>query len=119
MKIYSKNAFTLIEIMIVVVIIGLIFAIGLPNYFKMVTTSKKNVCINNLKQIDMAVSQWAIDNNIPIGAVPSEEQENTVYTYIKGQRPVCPEAGTYTIYQVGIKPQVRCSREDAGHKLPD
>ncbi len=121
MEIYSpKKGFTLVEIMIVVVIIALIFAIALPNYFKAGLTAKRNVCITNLKQIDTAISGWAIDNDIPEGAAPDQGQEEGIYSYIKGPKPKCPSGGVYTIYQVGVKPQVRCSKEAAeDHKLPD
>ncbi|MFA6079061.1 MAG: prepilin-type N-terminal cleavage/methylation domain-containing protein [Candidatus Omnitrophota bacterium] len=121
MEIYrSKNGFTLVEIMIVVVIIGLLFAIAVPNYFKAGVTSKRNVCITNLKQIDTAISGWAIDNEVPAGTAPDQGQEDGIYSYIKGPKPVCPSGGTYTIYLVGVKPQVRCSHEASeDHKLPD
>ena len=56
----NKSGFTLVEIMIVVAIIGLLAAIAIPNFIKARTTSQKNACINNLKQIDGAIQQWAL-----------------------------------------------------------
>lgn len=119
MKFYSKEGYTLVEIMIVVTIIVVIFAIAFPNYIKSGRISAKNVCINNLKQIDSAVEQWALENNIRPGLIPDAAQEEEIYAYIQGDRPICPSKGTYTFGEVGSKPQVRCSREDEGHKLPD
>jgi prepilin-type N-terminal cleavage/methylation domain-containing protein len=56
-----KQGFTLVEIMIVVAIIGLLAAIAIPSFMKARTTSQMNACINNLKQIDAAKDQWAME----------------------------------------------------------
>lgn len=71
-----------------------------------------NTCINNLRQIDAAKQQWALENDKTADAVPSAQDllpylSNLVF-------PVCPSGGTYTINAVGGPPT--CSVP--GHVLP-
>ena len=54
--------------MIVVAIIGLLAAIAIPNFIRARTTSQMNGCINNLRQIDGAIQQYALENNIGAGS---------------------------------------------------
>ena len=66
-----KSGFTLVEIMIVVAIIGLLAAIAIPNFIRARTTSQKNACINNLRQIDGAKHQWALESGGTGSATPT------------------------------------------------
>src|SRR5437899_11608609 len=66
----SKSGFTLVEIMIVVAIIGLLAAIAIPNFVRARTTAQMNACINNLRQIDSAKQQWALETRQATNALP-------------------------------------------------
>ena len=87
MKIQSKKngAFTLVEIMIVVAIIGLLAAIAIPNFVKARTTAQKNSCIANLKQIDGAVQQWALENK-KVATDTYSLTSTDITAYMKGSR---------------------------------
>ena len=68
----NKSGFTLVEIMIVVAIIGLLAAIAIPNFVRARQTSQTNACINNLRQLDGAKQQWALENGKTQADTPVE-----------------------------------------------
>ena len=100
--------------MIVVAIIGLLAAIAIPNFVKARQTAQKNACINNLRMIDGAKEQWALENRATTGGAVTEDGATGVNSYIKGNaRPVCPAGGSYTYGAIGENPTCTV----AGHTL--
>jgi prepilin-type N-terminal cleavage/methylation domain-containing protein len=97
----TKAGFTLVEIMIVVAIIGLLAAIAIPNFVKARTTAQSNACINNLRQIDGAKEQWALETRAAPGATV---EEGDVEDYIKNGMPTCPARGEYTVGDLDVDP---------------
>ena len=111
-----KGAFTLVEIMIVVAIIGMLAAIAIPNFVKARVTAQQTGCINNLRQLDGALNTYALEAHL--GADAALTDLNVLKPYIKldsnGDIPHCPAGGTYSITTVSNSPT--CSV--AGHRLP-
>ena len=108
----KSKGFTLVEIMIVVLIIGILLAIAVPNFIQARNTSRTRTCIANLRQIEAAKEQWAMETNQASTATPV--QGDLMPTYMKSL-PACPAAGAYTIARVDANPT--CSVGGA-HTLP-
>ena len=99
-----------------ILFIPLMMAIAIPNFVKARDMAQTNMCINNLRQIDGAKNEWALENDKKAGTPVTEAD---IKQYIKldanGNLPKCPAGGTYTIGKVGEPPT--CSVP--GHKLPE
>jgi TolA-binding protein len=61
-----------------------------------------NVCINNLRQMDGAKEQWALQNNKPAYTLVSV-RDITPYLH-SNNLPACPLGGAYTLNAVGVAP---------------
>jgi prepilin-type N-terminal cleavage/methylation domain-containing protein len=124
LKINRKGGFTLVEIMIVVAIIGLLAAIAIPNFIKARATSQSNACINNLRQIDAANQQWALEHSKQSTDVAANADlapylgrgTGTAINVAGGQVAGsinCPASGTYSL-PAAVSAEPACSLAVAG-----
>ena len=77
----SRNGFTIVELMIVVAVIGLLLALAIPNFVKSRDAAQLNSVYNNLRMIETAKDQWAIENKKGTGE-PTDLP--TLSDYLKG-----------------------------------
>ena len=97
-----------------VAVSGALAAIAIPNFVKPHSTAQLNGCINNLRQIDAAKNQWALEKNKKSEDVPTEDDIKPYIKLINGDLPKCLQGGSYTIGPVSEPP--KCSVP--GHALP-
>jgi prepilin-type N-terminal cleavage/methylation domain-containing protein len=96
---HSKSAFTLVEIMIVVAIIGLLAALAIPGFVKARKQSQGRRAINDARMIDAAVDQWALEKGKSDGDTVNTTE---AATYLKGAWPTTdPLGNAYTVGTVG------------------
>lgn len=102
----SKAAFTLVEIMIVVAIIGLLAALAIPGFVKARKQSQGRRIINDARQMDAAIDQWALETGQTDGATIVT---TSAATYLKSAWTTADLLGNnYTIGTVGTN-QVKIS----------
>lgn len=119
MKTSKKNlvsGFTLVEIMIVVAIIALLAAIAVPNFLRSRKRSQATRILEDLRVLDAALSQYAIDTNKTGSAAATFAD---LKTYIKTGTPLYVSSGSDmfgnsygTAFAVDTIPQVSTTTYD-------
>ncbi len=91
---------------------GMMAAIAIPSFVKARKTAKQAACMNNLRMLDAAKEQWALEQAKGDG---DEVDLTGVGAFIPGgTMPTCPEGGVYELNPIGSAPT--CSVP--GHALP-
>jgi prepilin-type N-terminal cleavage/methylation domain-containing protein len=101
-----RNAFSMVEIMIVVLITGILLNIATPGLLHAREEARAKACIKNLKNIDSAKEQFAMMNGTAQGSyTPLATDLYGTGKYMRSQ-PSCPTAGLtgYTINPIGTAP---------------
>ena len=93
-----------VSIGLMIVLIPLYAAIAIPSFVKARDMSQQNACVNNMRMLDAAKEQVAMEEGLYEGATVTEDQ---ISAYIKSgyQGLTCPKAGEYTLNPVGVSPE--------------
>ena len=88
----------------IVAIVGLLAAIAIPSFVKARETSMRNACINNMRMVDAAKEQAALQQHHKDGDTISEQE---LAPFLKNGLTglVCPNGGHYTSNAVGKDPE--------------
>lgn len=106
----TKRAFTLIELLVVIAIIALLAAILLPVFARARENARKTSCINNVKQIGLAILQYAQDNDETLPPVAYEDDAGDdvqwpalIAPYLKSAQAVrCPSDSRSKVVSYGL-----------------
>jgi type II secretory pathway pseudopilin PulG len=80
----KRQAFTLVEIMIIVALIGLLAVLAIPSFIKARKQSQANRVVNDARIIDAAINAWALEtgradgNNVDLAAAASYTKTGTI-----------------------------------------
>ena len=115
----SHAGFSVLEVLIVLAVVVLLAAIVIPNFVKARAQSATNPCINNLRQIDAAANQFALDRGLKTGTPIRFPDDLTPYIKLNsaGKIPPCPNGGVYHISKVGETPTCSMSTLTPAHVL--
>ena len=86
----GEKGFSLVELMVVVVIIGVLVAIAIPVYNRTTDKAEKGACHANQRMIEGAASQHAMNTGKSIVDI------DELVEYFNDGTPTCPSGGTYT-----------------------
>lgn len=102
-KTWNSSGFTILEVMIVVGLVGLLAVLAVPSALKSRSTASQQICLSNLRQIESAKEQWAVEYKKSATDTPSDSELFGRDKYIRF-KPRCPEGGAYTLNPNELKP---------------
>ncbi len=99
----QEQGFTLVEIMVVLLIIGVLVTLALPSWMGARARAQARTCVANLRQIQQAKEAYALVTRARNGTPVS--MNDLVPTYLQ-EEPRCPAAGgaPYTVGAIGSPP---------------
>ena len=115
-------SFDLMDVIVTVLVIVVLALMGAGIFVnkRIHATSSTNPCINNLRQIDNAANQFALEHDLKTGAPIHFPGDLTPFLKLNsaGKIPPCPAGGIYHLTKVGETPTCSMSTLTPAHVLP-
>lgn len=110
-RVKNQKGFSLIELIMVIVIMGILAAVAIPKFVDLSANAKTSACKANQSAIESAAAiKYAENAAAGNAAYPAENELGALFP--SGQTPTCPAGGTYTYTQANGS--VTCSVQ--GHQ---
>jgi type IV pilus assembly protein PilA len=111
----NRRGFTLVELLVAVLILGILMAVALPLYLSAAADSQKKTCRTNMQTISGAVQSYRVQHRtIALATVAALSVNPTNFPDLKGT-PQCPDSGAYSLSVGTSGIQVSCSVAAHGH----
>lgn len=122
-RLKNQRGFTLVELMVVVVIIGILVGIAVPSYKKVTGTAEGKACAANQRTIEGALQLYRLDNEGQLPADDGETNDSDFQKFLKGEQigdddaepekyfsetPKCPTGGRYSLEDESVT----CSKHE-------
>jgi len=113
----NKKGFTLVELMIVVVILGILVAIAVPIYSVVTKNAEKKTCFSNMRMITSTCIQYYMEHESYDGLIPAAGTDDFnsltfpqeyLDKFDQGGVPECPAGGNYKVVIVEDSVKVTC-----------
>lgn len=95
--------------MIVVLVIGILISIAVPNWTRARESARTKACVSNLTKVENAKEQYAMESRSPAGEEVA--WANLVPDYIR-EEPQCPAGGSYSIEPIGTNADCNIDKHD-------
>src|ERR1017187_2978658 len=85
-----------------IALVGILVVVVVPAYVRAHRVPSANGCINNLRVINAAKEQWALEHHAQVTNTPSWDDLRQYFSHEK--IPICGHGGTYTIGRIDQTP---------------